>query len=115
MLAQKTWHLSSTAEQVISIGTENPVHLQHVFSTPKPATPTTTEQLTGSMGELLKVLIEDFRTGKKAWNDLALHPEDGCLRLKWPQAFAGYGFTPNRYWMALLSAAGWKQTVMLPK
>src|SRR5690606_8705010 len=92
---------SSTSEQVISAGTENPVHLQHVFSTAEsetlgPATPATAEQLTGSVGEMLKVLIDDFQTGKKVLNDLAVCLEDGCLRLKWPQAFAGYGFTPKQ-------------------
>ena len=101
-------HLSSTAEQVISTGTENPVHLQHVSSTPEPVTPATTEQLTGSMGELLKVLIEDFRTGKRALNDLALHPEDGCLRLKWPNAFAGYEFTPKQI-LDGLTESGWME------
>ena len=106
-------HISSTSEQVISTGTENPVHLQHVSSTAEsetlgPATPATTEQLTGSMGEMLKVLIEDFRTDKKALNDLALHPEDGCLRLKWPNAFAGYGFTPKQI-LDGLTERGWME------
>jgi conjugal transfer pilus assembly protein TraI len=106
-------HLSSMAEQVISTGAENPVHLQYVSSTIEsetfgPATPVAAEQLTGSMGELLKVLIEDFRTGKKALNDLALHPEDGCLRLKWPNAFAGYGFTPKQI-LDGLTERGWME------
>ena len=65
-------------------------------------------QLTGSMGEMLKVLIEDFRTGKKALNDLAVRPEDGCLRLKWPQAFAGYGFTPKQI-LDGLTERGWME------
>ncbi|CAH1073277.1 MobH family relaxase [Candidatus Nitrotoga sp. 1052] len=106
-------HLSSTSEQVISTGTENPVHLQHVSSTAEsetlgPATPVTAEQLTGSMGEMLKVLIDDFRTGKKALNDLALHPEDGCLRLKWPNAFSGYEFTPKQI-LDGLTERGWME------
>jgi conjugal transfer pilus assembly protein TraI len=101
-------HLSSTSAQVISTSTENPVHLQHVSSAPEPATPATAEPLTGSMGELLKGLIEDFRTGKKALNDLALHPEDGCLRLKWPNAFAGYGFTPKQI-LDGLTERGWME------
>ncbi|MCX7195461.1 MAG: TraI domain-containing protein, partial [Proteobacteria bacterium] len=106
-------HFSSTSEQVINTGTENPVHLQHASSTAESetlgsATPATTEQLTGSMGELLKALIEDFRTGKKALNDLALHPKDGCLRLKWPQAFAGYEFTPKQI-LDGLTERGWME------
>ncbi|MEQ1741376.1 MAG: MobH family relaxase [Candidatus Nitrotoga sp.] len=106
-------HLSNTSEQVTSTGTENPVHLQHVSSTAEsetlgPAIPATTEQLTGNMGELLKVLIEDFRTGKKALNDLALHSEDGCLRLKWPNAFAGYEFTPKQI-LDGLTERGWME------
>ena len=110
---ERPQHISSTSEQVISTGTENPVHLQHVSSTAEsetlgPATPVTAEQLTGSMGELLKVLIEDFRTGKKALNDLALHPEDGCLRLKWSNAFAGYEFTPKQI-LDGLTERGWME------
>ena len=60
------------------------------------------------MGEMLKVLIEDFRTGKKALNDLAVRPEDGCLRLKWPNAFAGYGFTPKQI-LDGLTERGWME------
>jgi hypothetical protein len=60
------------------------------------------------MGELLKALIEDFRTGKKALNDLAVHPEDGCLRLKWPNAFAGYEFTPKQI-LDGLTERGWME------
>ncbi|MDP3608685.1 MAG: MobH family relaxase [Methylophilus sp.] len=106
-------HLSSTSAQVISTSTENPVRLQHVSSTAEsetlgPATPTTTEQLTGSMGELLKALIEDFRTGKKVLNDFAFHPEDGCLRLKWPYAFADYEFTPKQI-LDGLTERGWME------
>jgi len=106
-------HLSSTSEPATSTGTENPAPLQHLSSTPEsetlgPATPVTAEQFTGSMGELLKELIEDFRTGKKALNDLAVRPEDGCLRLKWPQAFAGYGFTPKQI-LDGLTGRGWMQ------
>ena len=110
---ERPQHLSSAAEQVISTGTEKPVHLQHVSSNAEsetlgPATPATTEQLTGNMGELLKALFEDFRTGKKALNDLALHPEDGCLRLKWPNAFAGYEFTPKQI-LDGLTERGWME------
>ncbi|RFC33920.1 MAG: conjugal transfer pilus assembly protein TraI [Candidatus Nitrotoga sp. LAW] len=110
---ERPQHLSSTSKQVISTGTENPVHLQHVSSTAEsetlgPATLATTEQLTGSMGELLKVLIDDFRTGKKALNDLALRPEDGCLRLKWPNAFTSYEFTPKQI-LDGLTERGWME------
>ena len=101
-------HLSSTCEPAISTGTENPVPPQHVSSAPEPAAPVTAEQLTGSMGEMLKVLIEDFRTGKKALIDLAVRPEDGCLRLKWPNAFAGYGFTPKQI-LDGLTERGWME------
>lgn len=101
-------HLSSTSEPAAGTGTENPAPLQHVSSTPEPAAPVTAGQLTGSVGEMLKVLIEDFRTGKKAWNDLAVRPEDGCLRLKWPQAFAGYGFTPKQI-LDGMTERGWME------
>ena len=110
---ERPQHLSSTSEQATSTCTENPAPLQHVSSTAEsetlgPAAPVTTGQLTGSMGEMLKVLIEDFRTGKKALNDLAVRPEDGCLRLKWPQAFAGYGFTPKQI-LDGLTECGWME------
>lgn len=106
-------HLPRTSELATITGTENPAPLQHVSSTDEsetlgPATPVTAEQLTGSVGEMLKVLIEDFRTGKKALNDLAVCPEDGCLRLKWPQAFAGYGFTPKQI-LDGLTERGWME------
>ncbi len=101
-------HLYSTSGQATGTSTENPAPLQHVYSTPEPATPVTAVQLSGSMGEMLKVLIEDFRTGKKALNDLAVRPEDGCLRLKWPQAFAGYGFTPKQI-LDGLTERGWME------
>ncbi len=101
-------HLYSTSGQATGTSTENPAPLQHVSSTPEPATPVTAGQLSGSMGEMLKVLIEDFRTGKKALNDLAVRPEDGCLRLKWPQAFAGYGFTPKQI-LDGLTERGWME------
>ncbi len=101
-------HLSSTSEPAVSVGTENPVPLQHVSSTPEPAASVTADQLSGSVGEMLKVLIDDFRTGKKALNDLAVCPEDGCLRLKWPQAFAGYGFTPKQI-LDGLTERGWME------
>lgn len=110
---ERPQHLSSTSAPAASTGTENSAPLQHVSSTAEsetlgPATPVTAGHLTGSMGEMLKVLIEDFRTGKKALNDLAVRPEDGCLRLKWPQAFAGYGFTPKQI-LDGLTECGWME------
>ena len=68
----------------------------------------TADLLTGNMGEMLKGLIEDFRTGKKGLNELAVRPEDGCLRLKWPHAFAGYGFTPKQI-LDGLTERGWME------
>ena len=110
---ERPQHLSSTSAPAASIGTENPAPLQHVSSTPEsenlgPATPVTAEQLTGSVGEMLKVLIDDFRTGKKVLNDLAVRPEDSCLHLKWPQAFAGYGFSPKQV-LDGLTERGWME------
>jgi conjugal transfer pilus assembly protein TraI len=106
-------HLSSTSAPATSTGSENLAPLQHVPSTPEPATsesatPVSAEQLSGIVGEMLKGLIEDFRTGKKALNDLAVRPEDGCLRLKWPQAFAGYGFTPKQI-LDGMTERGWME------
>ncbi|MDP2694663.1 MAG: hypothetical protein Q8O58_07355, partial [Gallionella sp.] len=110
---ERPQHLSSTSEPASSTGSETPAPPQHVSSTLESETigqapPVTGGQLTGSMGEMLKVLIEDFRTGKKALDDLAVRTEDGCLRLKWPQAFAGYGFTPKQI-LDGLTERGWME------
>jgi len=66
------------------------------------------EELTGSMGEILKVLIDEFRTGKKSLRDLAAMDAGGCLHLKWPDAFAGYGFAPKQI-LDGLTEHGWME------
>jgi hypothetical protein len=65
----------------------------------------TIKQLTGSMGELLKVLIEDFQTGKKSLSDLTI-TQDHHLYLMWPHSFTGYGFTPKQI-LDGLTERGW--------
>ncbi|MCR4297687.1 MAG: TraI domain-containing protein, partial [Gallionella sp.] len=66
------------------------------------------EELTGGMGEILKVLIDEFRTGKKSLRDLAAMDAGGCLHLKWPDAFAGYGFAPKQI-LDGLTEHGWME------
>ncbi len=65
----------------------------------------TMKQLTGSMGELLKVLIEDFQTGKKSLSALTI-TQDRQLYLMWPHTFSGYGFTPKQI-LDGLTERGW--------
>ena len=65
----------------------------------------TIKQLTGSMGELLKVLIADFQTGKKSLSDLTI-TQDHHLYLMWPHSFTGYGFTPKQI-LDGLTERGW--------
>lgn len=67
------------------------------------------KQLTGSMGELLKVLIEDFQTGKKSLSALSI-TQDHQLYLMWPHTFAGYGFTPKQI-LDGLTERGWMEAM----
>ena len=65
----------------------------------------TMKQLTGSMGELLKVLIDDFQTGKKSLSAMTI-TQDHYLYLMWPHSFTGYGFTPKQI-LDGLTERGW--------
>lgn len=58
------------------------------------------------MGELLRVLIGEFKLGKKSFADLGVKHANGCMYLKWPDTFAGYGFTPKQI-LTELSDMGW--------
>lgn len=51
--------------------------------------------LDGLVGEALKALAEDLRSGAKRWNQQAFEEPDGRVLLAWPEAFAGYGLTPS--------------------
>lgn len=64
------------------------------------------DSLEGAMGELLRVLIGEFNLGKKSFADLGVKHANGCVYLKWPDTFAGYGFTPKQI-LTELSDMGW--------
>lgn len=51
--------------------------------------------LDGLVGEALKALAEDLRSGVKRWNQQAFEDPDGRVLLAWPDAFSGYGLTPS--------------------
>lgn len=67
------------------------------------------EQLTGSMGKLLRALIEDFRTGKKSFEALTTY-QNHQLYLMWPQTLAGYGYTPKQI-LDGLTEHGWMEAM----
>lgn len=53
--------------------------------------PTQTVQLDGPVGEVLKALAEDIKSGKKSSENFIHVDSSGALCLKWPDAFNGYG------------------------
>lgn len=69
-------------------------------------TPLTFDELDGAMGELLRVMVGEFRSGKKSFEVLGAKQPDGSVCLKWPDAFAGYGFTPKQI-LTGLTELGW--------
>jgi len=73
---------------------------------PPPQEPLALNELDGAMGELLRVLVGDFKSGKKSFEVLGVKHADGSVYLKWPDAFASYGFTPKQI-LVELSELGW--------
>ncbi len=53
--------------------------------------PTQVEQLDGPVGEALKALADDMKSGKKSPDSLIHVESSGALCLKWPEALNGYG------------------------
>lgn len=49
------------------------------------------DRLDGPVGEVLKALSEDIRSGEKPFPTLVHVDASGALCLKWPDAFTGYG------------------------
>jgi conjugal transfer pilus assembly protein TraI len=62
--------------------------------------------LTGAVGEALKALAHDLRTGDKQWGSDATVDANGQVFLRWPDAFAGYGLTPKSI-LDELATNGW--------
>lgn len=68
--------------------------------------PLSLNSLDGAMGELLRMLHADFKSGKKSFDDMVIEQADRTVYLKWPDAFAGYGFTPKQI-LTDLGELGW--------
>ncbi len=62
--------------------------------------------LDGPVGEALKALADDLKSGVKHWGTHAVVEEDERVLLAWPGAFAGYGLTPSAI-INDLSARNW--------
>ena len=73
---------------------------------PQVCEPLALDALDGAMGELLRVLIADFQNGKKSFASLAARHSDGTVHLKWPDAFATYGFSGKQI-LDELTELGW--------
>lgn len=68
--------------------------------------PLALDELDGAMGELLRVLLGEFKSGKKSFESLGIKQPDGTVYLKWPDTFSGYGFTGKQI-LDELSDLGW--------
>lgn len=49
--------------------------------------------LDGAVGEALKALAQDLKSGDKRWGEDAIIDADQHVLLRWPDAFSGYGLT----------------------
>ncbi len=98
-------HVTSTTNEVAK-PQENPAVTSSPEKTNRSVQRLELDSLDGAMGELLRVLIGEFKTGKKSFSTLGVNQPDGCVYLKWPDAFAGYGFTPKQI-LSELSELGW--------
>lgn len=63
-------------------------------------------QLDGAIGEVLKAILQDLKSGDKRMGDDAIVDATGHLLLRWPDAFSGYGLTP-KYILDELSGREW--------
>lgn len=52
-------------------------------------------RLDGAIGEALKALLQDLKSGDKRMGEDAVVDAAGHLLLRWPDAFSGYGLTPK--------------------
>ena len=52
-------------------------------------------RLDGAIGEALKALLQDLKSGDKRMGEDAIVDATGHLLLRWPDAFSGYGLTPK--------------------
>lgn len=63
-------------------------------------------ELDGAMGELLRVLLGEFKSGKKSFDVLGAKQADGSVYLKWPDTFSKFGFSGKQI-LDELSELGW--------
>lgn len=49
--------------------------------------------LDGAVGEALKALAQDLKSGDKRWGHEVMIDQDRQLLLRWPESFSGYGLT----------------------
>ena len=82
--------------------------IQNAHSTPEPEPDLKVEQLKGSMGELIRVLLTDLATGKKDAATLLMRTTTRQVCCRWPDTFAGYGFTPKQI-LDGLTEQGWME------
>lgn len=68
--------------------------------------PLSLDELDGAMGELLRVLVGEFKSGKKSFEELGVKQADGIVSLKWPDTFSGFGFMGKQI-LDELSELGW--------
>lgn len=68
--------------------------------------PLTLDELDGAMGELLRVLLGEFKSGKKSFEVFGVKHADGSVHLKWPDTFSKYGFTMKQI-LTDLAELGW--------
>ncbi len=59
------------------------------------APPVPAVHLEGALGEALKALAGDLKSGSKSWGEHAVQQDDGRILLMWPAAFSGYGLAPK--------------------
>lgn len=52
-------------------------------------------KLDGAIGEALKALLQDIKSGDKRMGEDVVVDAAGHLLLRWPDAFSGYGLTPK--------------------
>lgn len=62
--------------------------------------------LTGPVGEALKAMAQDLKSGDKQWGIDAVVDKDRQVVLKWPDSFSGYGLTAKAI-LDELSAREW--------
>lgn len=64
------------------------------------------ESLEGAVGEVIRVLAAEFKSGQKSFAEFGSQQADGSVCLRWPATFSGYGLTAREI-LDYISARGW--------